>query len=498
MTWWTLTALAFKGSLVALCALAATWMLRRSSAAVRYTALLSGIVGLALLPGWVWICEELAGALGVGAVALPLPAGLTSLTVTPETGMDWAWAITAIWGLVCGMLLLRLAAAHWWVYGIGRSARLAGAIEETEIRISDRIDVPLTFGLFRPVILLPATAGEWAEERRRVVLLHEQAHVKRRDGLARLLGQVACAMHWFNPLAWTAASRMHAEQEKACDDQVLRQGVNPADYAEHLLEIARNLSRKAPSPAAAMAMANASELQPRLQSILTRGRHRGPLTRLQIFVAAGFTLALVSGIAAVRADLPGVLSGVLSDGMGVVPGASVEVRGAAGVVRRAQTNEVGEYRFDGLPPGKYDVRIRAQGFREGRLTAQNVRAGEELRRLSRLELGMIRERVNVMGTAEPRRIRVGGNRQAMKLIEQPKPRYPEEARTAGIQGTVRFRAIVDPQGGIRELTLVSSPSPLLTDAAGRAVRQWRYESTWLNGQPVEVETMIDVNFQLLP
>src|SRR5262245_34476970 len=95
----------------------------------------------------------------------------------------------------------------------------------------------------------------------------------------------------------------------------------------------------------------------------------------------------------------------------------------------------------------------------------------------------------------PKQIRVGGNVQSAKLIRQPKPQYPQLAKQARIQGTVRFNAVIGKDGTIQNLTLVSG-HPLLVPSAQEAVRQWVYQPTLLNGEPVEVVTTIDVNFTL--
>ncbi|MCW5980159.1 MAG: energy transducer TonB [Bryobacteraceae bacterium] len=95
----------------------------------------------------------------------------------------------------------------------------------------------------------------------------------------------------------------------------------------------------------------------------------------------------------------------------------------------------------------------------------------------------------------PQRIRVGGNVQAARLVNQPRPVYPPLARQARIQGTVRFNAIIGRDGRIENLTLVSG-HPLLVPSATEAVKQWVYKPTMLNGEPVEVVTQIDVNFTL--
>jgi protein TonB len=95
----------------------------------------------------------------------------------------------------------------------------------------------------------------------------------------------------------------------------------------------------------------------------------------------------------------------------------------------------------------------------------------------------------------PQRIRVGGNVQAAKIVRQPKPIYPPLAKQARIQGTVRFTAIIGRDGTIQNLQLVSG-HPLLVPSAQEAVKQWVYQPTLLNGEPVEVITQIDVNFTL--
>jgi protein TonB len=95
----------------------------------------------------------------------------------------------------------------------------------------------------------------------------------------------------------------------------------------------------------------------------------------------------------------------------------------------------------------------------------------------------------------PERIRVGGQVQSAKLVNQARPTYPPLARQARIQGTVRLEAVISKNGAIEELKVVSG-HPLLIQSAQAAVLQWRYEPTLLNGVPVEVITTIDVNFTL--
>src|SRR6185369_5567381 len=100
------------------------------------------------------------------------------------------------------------------------------------------------WGTLRPKILLPAEARTWTDERRRIVLLHELAHVARRDSLGRAAATIVCALYWFHPASWYAARRMRLEQEHACDDLVLSLGAKAHAYARDLLEVAGSPRRR--------------------------------------------------------------------------------------------------------------------------------------------------------------------------------------------------------------------------------------------------------------
>jgi beta-lactamase regulating signal transducer with metallopeptidase domain len=122
---------------------------------------------------------------------------------------------------------------------------------------SERDVMPLTFGTIAPTIVLPASADEWTDDRRRAVLLHELAHVARHDCLVQRIAACACALYWPHPGVWWAAKRLHTERELACDDRVLASGAAARDYAGHLLDIAHAF-RAAPAPATALGMARAT------------------------------------------------------------------------------------------------------------------------------------------------------------------------------------------------------------------------------------------------
>ncbi len=166
-----------------------------------------------------------------------------------------------------------------------------------------KVGVPITWGIVYPVVLLPDDADAWPEERRRFVLVHEMAHVKRLDALTQLAGQIALALFWFDPLVWIANRRMQLEREHACDDYVLRHGTAPSHYAEELLAMVRALGTtdRSSQPAfAALAMARRSEFEGRMLSILDPVLARNPLSKGRTLMSAFAALLLVVPLAALH------------------------------------------------------------------------------------------------------------------------------------------------------------------------------------------------------
>jgi HEAT repeat protein/beta-lactamase regulating signal transducer with metallopeptidase domain len=162
-----------------------------------------------------------------------------------------------------------------------------GVARPVRIAISRELAVPVTWGLRRPVVLLPAAARRWDAERQRVVLRHELAHIRRGDYAGHLLIELACALHWPNPFVWRAAYRARLEQEQACDDRVVALGTGPIDYAQQLLDIARAFVSPGVPERGALAMAAAATLPERMRSILDVGLDHRPAGRRTLLAVAG-------------------------------------------------------------------------------------------------------------------------------------------------------------------------------------------------------------------
>ena len=220
------------------------------------------------------------------------------------------WAAGAIWML--GRLLMGIAnvrrmvrrghaASEEWQPLVDSAQAALGVTPRARIVISDHAAMPFTYGLFRPVIVLPSSAGEWTTERRRSVLLHELAHLRRRDLITNAIVQVACAVYWFHPLVMLAGRRVRIEAERSCDALVVAAGTRPSDYAGDLLEIARTM-RSSATGAVALAMARRSDFEGRLLAILAPDSGRNALTAARaVLVALSFVAPAVAIAAAVPA-----------------------------------------------------------------------------------------------------------------------------------------------------------------------------------------------------
>ena len=115
-------------------------------------------------------------------------------------------------------------------------------IRPLNVRMSDRIRAPLTYGVFRPVILLPKSTDWEKEEELKYVLTHELVHVKRFDALIKLLAAAALCVHWFNPLVWAMYFLLNRDMEISCDEKVISffgEGAK-SPYAMLLINMAGN------------------------------------------------------------------------------------------------------------------------------------------------------------------------------------------------------------------------------------------------------------------
>jgi TonB family protein len=187
-----------------------------------------------------------------------------------------------------------------------------------------------------------------------------------------------------------------------------------------------------------------------------------------------------------------------------VPGATVAVISGRQEIAAAVTRDDGSFEFDTVPEGEYSVEVRKPGFR---MTTRTVGGGDAEKELNMvLDIGEVSETVDVMGhvraivvpdASGPKRVRVGGDVQGVRLMKGVQPIYPAELQSQGVEGAVLIRAVISTDGKLASATVMNSAvNAELAKAALDAVKQWQYAPTLLNGAPVEVVTTITVNFRL--
>lgn len=283
---------------------AAATVLRKAgaSAAARHMAWLLGIAALLALP-LLWglvpalrlpiLPAEAATAAAASAPATAPSQSFLTGPLSPDLPFQpgWSLVLLAIYALGTAVLLLRLVVGRrmlrrlWsdagtvrdpaWERLLALLSSEMGLSRRVALRIARGPAVPMTWGTLAPKVLLPAEAFEWPPERRRLVLLHELAHVARRDSFSRSAASLACALYWFHPGIWFSARQMRMEQEHAADDHVLMAGGSPQAYALSLLHLARGQGAR-PRLDQAAAMAGMYQLERRLVSITSAARRTRP------------------------------------------------------------------------------------------------------------------------------------------------------------------------------------------------------------------------------
>ena len=312
--------------------------LRRSSAALRHLVWALSLVGTLLIPlchwafpAWQWAIlpeRQRPASTSIAPVArdasknAPLRFGFSpppsdasvsqtfeippitsaaaiteqsTATLSPQPRWSWPVFLGVLWvlGTLLGLVWLGIGIVGAW--HVARRAQPAadprwrqilqqlfapcGFRRPIEVRECPQVSVPMTWGLRRPVILVPTGSAAWSEEAKRSVLLHELGHIRRGDCLVHLLGRLACVAYWFHPLVWLAARQLRKTSEQAADDMVLSSHVAPPDYAEHLVGIAGQMRGLHLFGHVALPMASSSDLEGRVLAILDSKRNHRSLKR---------------------------------------------------------------------------------------------------------------------------------------------------------------------------------------------------------------------------
>lgn len=292
---------------------------------VRSSGLTAGMLVLLMLsPFLLWIPK----------VHLDLPWATTELAnvvqsnVAIEGSFSWTSMFMWIYSIGCVVLLTKLishfiAVRRWCNESVVDQSEehrilLAECAEQLhhhklpEVRFSDRVNSPVITGLLQPKLLLPTRASSWSSETLKMVMLHELGHLQRRDLWASLAGQIACALHWFNPLVWMLRKRLSHECEYACDAHVISAGAQPKNYINALCDVAESCQenniqnqRRGHSLAfsAALSMANRASLRNRVENLLEKGQGGTKASSIIVVAVLAISASVALAINLVRPDL---------------------------------------------------------------------------------------------------------------------------------------------------------------------------------------------------
>ena len=300
-----------KATLMLLAGLAAIALARTARASARHLVIATLFAALAALPILIAFVPAMAIDVPVTAVlSTAANAARAGDSRAPASGAGVAEAVTTaaqrtlpalslsqwartLWAAGAIAFLIPVVSALWRLSMIRRTglpvalhraelARLAdarGVSLPVELLEHEAVPGPMTFGITRPVIVLPLDAREWSEAERRRALMHEIEHIQRGDWLMQIVARTVAALYWFHPLVWTAWRRLCLEAERSCDDAVVL-SEERTDYAEQLVTLAQRMSAAPVQPM--LGMANRSDLSTRVTAVLDDRLKRG---------RAGFTFA---------------------------------------------------------------------------------------------------------------------------------------------------------------------------------------------------------------
>jgi beta-lactamase regulating signal transducer with metallopeptidase domain len=313
-----------KASLILALAQLLVMVLPALSAAIKHLLLTAGIAAFVVVPllalfGPAWEVT-LESEPAPAAATAPVAAGRTAVAPQPfepraeTTRISLAAAAAALWMLIAFAVVARLVRTALHLRSIVRasvepSPRLAGLLDEVRARLaiggsvrllrSDRIKVPMVWGVRSGTLLLPESAEEWTDEHLRATFIHELGHLQRLDYVSLALMNVVSAALWFHPQVWIARRRAIAEGEHACDDLVLTAGERASEYATHLLYVARLVPKREPL-AALLAMSRPSQLEGRMVAILSPSTNRQPIGGKSLMISIISFVALVVPLALVQ------------------------------------------------------------------------------------------------------------------------------------------------------------------------------------------------------
>ena len=502
------------------------------------------------------------------AVAASVMADVAVATSQAQSAADATtradWGVIVLFVLAAGVLLRLL----WLGFGLIRLRRLRRAAltqppvlidadlqpalgTHADIRYARDLQQPVTFGLRRPLVLLPEVMHNQPAEIQRAVVGHELLHVKRRDWAWLIVEEIAVCLFWFHPASWWVASRIQCAREEVVDELAILLTGRRKTYVEALLAFA-----DATSVVPTAAFARRRHLVRRIalvskEDVMSSRRIVATCATMALIVGLGSWYA-VSAFPLRSSDQTGTAASLEAGPLELrahavtpenpvprrvhyepasVPDSIDSVRANVGIkVTLDDVGRVAEARavsmtvdLPGLSLEASAVDLGARGTRtiegvgKGASTLDAADGRQKIEALIESAVTSVRQwrydppfeapltfTVQVryakgpeIMAFKPRQegdaLRVGGEIKPPKKIKDVKPVYPPIAREAGVAGVVIIEVRIGTDGRIEEGHVLKS-IPLLDEAALDAVKQWQFEPTLMNGAPVPLMMTVTINF----
>lgn len=529
-----------RSSLVLVCGFVIVAAIRRQPSALKHWVLAATLALAAaqpmvnrVVPAWQPVIPQWGRISGpirepaVGAeVSLSVPFR-SGTAVAPAQRGNAIGIVLATWlgGVVVSLIVLLCGTAwmiglewratqpdlQWHAAARSISDRL-GLRRDVRIVVTQHPALLVTWGAIRPVILLPIDANTWSTDRIELVLAHEMAHLVRNDWLVQFFAEVARAINWFNPLFWVACTRLRLQSEYACDDIVLRLGIERTSYATHLIDLARTFGVHGRTWLPAPSIARPSTLERRVVAMLNSQLDRRPISTKRRALLAALLLAVAVPIAA-ASQAAGVSSGRIIDPSGKpLVGATVRLTpldDSAAFQTTSDTN--GAFRFPSVPAGDYLLAARYLGFSSQR---QRIHlSGGPVFTAVTMRVGTLQETISVRGGADvvdaPRYEErahdpgpepcspalTGGQLTPPMKVRDVRPRYKRAWVESGLEANILMQAQIGADGRVGTVDVIAPVNAELEDEAVAAVSQWEFSPTYLNCEAIPVTMNVIVSFK---
>ncbi|HXG56054.1 MAG TPA: TonB family protein [Vicinamibacterales bacterium] len=429
------------------------------------------------------------------SLVLTLPSGPVAESALADTLRGHALILALAAG--CGARLL------WIGLGIARlrrvrrcpapadpepiaSAEVQQALgTHARVQYVEDLEQPATFGIFRPVVLLPRRVRDMDPSVERAVLVHELLHVRRRDWAWMVAEELVRAALWFNPAIWWLVDRVQATREEVVDQAAVQLSGGRRPYVRALLEFAdTNTITAAP------AFAERRHLFARItilceESTMSVKRVVAALA-LVVFAVGAMGAASVAAFPINGGEEVIIAPAVQDPAPPPPPPPPPPPAKGKAKPKPAQPRDLPP------PPPPPPAPRRAQG-EHGKV----VQTPELIRDVKPQERLDVAPATDQMPPPPPptQPVRVGGNIKTPGKIHHVPPVYPPDAQAARVAGMVLLEVRIGTDGSVEDARVLRS-IPIFDQAALEAVRQWRFTPTLLNGQPVPVIMTVTVNFTL--